>query len=195
VFGNGKKNMEIESWNNLKKMGVSFDLLRCFFTMDEDRCKSVKEAFIQLFERGTLYRPKRIVNWCCTLQTAISDIEMEELEVPNPTKLSIPRHKGLYEFGVLIDFAYKLQKDLSKEIIVSTTRFETMLGDTAVAVHPDNERYKELVGEKLIHPFFPDKKMTIITDDILVDKDFGTGAVKITPAHDPKDFACGKDIT
>jgi len=175
-----------------KKMGVSFDLSRCFFTMDEDRCKSVKEAFIQLFERGTLYRAKRIVNWCCALQTAISDIEMEELEVPNPTKLSIPRHKGLYEFGVLIDFAYKLKKDPSKEIIVSTTRIETMLGDTAVAVHPDDDRYKDIVGEELIHPFFPDRKMKIITDDILVDKDFGTGAVKITPAHDPNDFACGQ---
>ena len=108
-------------------LGVSFDLSRQFFTLDED-----KEAFIQLFEKGILYREKRIVNWCCALQTAISDVEMEEFEIPKPIKLSIPGHKDTYEFGVLIDFAYKLKKDPSKEIIVSTTRIETMLGDTAM---------------------------------------------------------------
>ena len=174
------------------KLGVSFDISREFFTMDEERCKSVKEAFIQLFERGILYRAKRIVNWCCALETAISDIELEELEISKPMKLSIPKHKGLYEFGVLIDFAYKLKNNPSKEIVVSTTRIETMLGDTAVAVHPQDYRYKDLIGEELIHPFFKDRKMKIIADPVLVNKDFGTGAVKITPAHDPNDFACGE---
>ena len=133
-----------------------------------------------------------MVNWCCALQTAISDVELEDLELLKPTKLSIPGHKSIYEFGVLIDFAYKLKKDPSKEIIVSTTRIETMLGDTAVAVHPDDDRYKSLIGEEIIHPFFPERKMKIISDSILVNKDFGTGAVKITPAHDPNDFACGQ---
>ena len=174
------------------KLGVSFDLSRQYFTMDQERSKSVQAAFIQLYERGILYRAKRMVNWCCALQTAISDVELEDLEINQPTKLTIPGHKGTYEFGVLIDFAYKLKKDPSKEIIVSTTRIETMLGDTAVAVHPDDDRYKSLIGEELVHPFFPDRKMTIIADPILVDKDFGTGAVKITPAHDPNDFACGE---
>ena len=183
----GNKIME-----QFNKLGVSFDLSRLYFTMDKERCKSVKEAFIQLFERGILYRAKRIVNWCCALQTAISDIEMEQFEISEPIKLSIPRHKDTYEFGVLIDFAYKLKRDPTKEIVVSTTRIETMLGDTAVAVHPEDDRYKNLVGEELIHPFFPDRKMKIITDPILVDKDFGTGAVKITPAHDPNDFACSE---
>ena len=173
-------------------LGVSFDSSREFFTLDEQRTKSVQEAFINLFERGILYRAKRMVNWCCALQTAISDVEMEELEIPKPTKLSIPGHKDTYEFGVLIDFAYKLKKDPSKEIVVSTTRIETMLGDTAVAVHPEDERYKGLIGEELLHPFFPERKMKIISDAILVDKDFGTGAVKITPCHDPNDFACGQ---
>jgi len=175
-----------------ERLGVSFDLSRMFFTLDQQRSKGVQEAFIQLYERGILYRAKRIVNWCCALQTAISDIELEEIEINQPTKLSIPRHKGTYEFGVLIDFAYKLKKDPTKEIVVSTTRIETMLGDTAVAVHPDDDRYKSLIGEELIHPFFPDRKMKIIADSILVDKDFGTGAVKITPGHDPNDFACGE---
>ena len=183
----GNKIME-----QFKKLGVSFDLSRQYFTMDKERSKSVQEAFIQLFERGILYRAKRMVNWCCALQTAISDVELEDLDLSQPTKLSIPGHKGTYEFGVLIDFAYKLKKDPSKEIIVSTTRIETMLGDTAVAVHPDDDRYKNLIGEELVHPFFPDRKMKIIADSILVDKDFGTGAVKITPAHDPNDFACGE---
>ena len=160
--------------------------------MDKERSKSVQETFIQLFDRGILYRAKRMVNWCWALQTAISDVELEDLEIPQPTKLSIPGHKGNYEFGVLIDFAYKLKKDPSKDIIVSTTYIETMLGDTAVAVHLDDDRYKSLIGEELIHPFFPERKMKIIADSILVNKDFGTGAVKITPAHDTNDFACGQ---
>ena len=180
----GNKIME-----QFNKLGVSFDLSRQYFTMDKERSKSVQEAFIQLFERGILYRAKRMVNWCCALQTAISDVELEDLELSQPTKLQIPGHKDTYEFGVLIDFAYKFKNDPSKEIIVSTTRIETMLGDTAVAVHPDDERYKNLIGEELVHPFFPERKMKIIADSILVDKNFGTGAVKITPAHDPNDFA------
>ena len=174
------------------KLGVSFDLSRLYFTMDEERSKSVKDGFIQLYERGILYRAKKMVNWCCALQTAISDCELEDLELDKPTMLSIPQHSGKYEFGVLIDFAYKFKNDPSKEIIVSTTRIETMLGDTAVAVHPEDERYKDLIGEELVHPFFPNRKMKIIADPILVDKSFGTGAVKITPAHDPNDFLCGK---
>jgi valyl-tRNA synthetase len=95
-------------------------------------------------------------------------------------------------FGVLIDFAYKLKDDPNREIIVSTTRIETMLGDVAVCVHPDDPRYKDIIGKELIHPFFPDRKMIIIADSVLVDMDFGTGAVKITPGHDPNDFACGQ---
>ena len=175
-----------------KKLGMSFDLSRKYFTLDEARTKAVQEAFIQLFEKGILFRAERIVNWSCTLQTAISDIEMDEFPVDQPTKLRIPGHKDTYEFGVLIDFAYKLKKNPNKEIIVSTTRIETMLGDTAVAVHPEDDRYKDLIGEELVHPFFPDREIKIISDEILVDKNFGTGAVKVTPCHDPNDFACGK---
>ena len=175
-----------------RRLGVSFDLSRYFFTMDEMRGEGVKEAFIQLYERGKLYRAKRMVNWCCALQTAISDVEIEDLEIDKPTMLSIPMHDGKYEFGVLIDFAYRFKDDPTREIIVSTTRIETMLGDTAVAVHPEDERYKDLIGKELIHPFFPQRVVKIIADPILVDKEFGTGAVKITPAHDPNDFLCGQ---
>ena len=104
-----------------KKLCVSFDLSRQYFTIDKERSKSVQEAFIQLYDRGILYRAKRMINWCCALQIVISDVELEDFEVAQPTKLSIPGHKGTYEFGVLIDFAYKFKKDPSKKIIVSTT--------------------------------------------------------------------------
>ncbi len=179
-------------FEQFRKIGVSFDLSRNFFTMDEARSKSVVEAFIQLHERGILYRDERMVNWCCALKTAISDVEMEDLELDGPKLLSVPHHKEKYEFGVLIDFAYKLKYDPTNEIIVSTTRIETMLGDVAVCVHPDDPRYKHLIGKELIHPFFPERKITIIADSILVNMEFGTGAVKITPGHDPNDFTCGQ---
>ena len=175
-----------------RRLGVGFDLHRQYFTMDDARSNAVREAFVQLHDRGILYRAERIVHWCCALKTAISDVEIDELELDGPTMLSVPMHKGKYEFGVLIDFAYKLKEDPSLEIIVSTTRIETMLGDVAVAVHPEDPRYKHLIGKELIHPFFPDRHMTVIADPNLVNMEFGTGAVKITPAHDPNDFACGQ---
>ena len=165
--------------NQFRRLGVSFDWSKMYFTLDEERSKSVIEAFIQLHDRGILYRSERIVHWCCTLRTAISDIEVEELDLKGPTKLKVPLHDGEYEFGVLIDFAYKLKEDPSKEIIVSTTRIETMLGDVAVAVHPDDKRYQHLIGKELIHPFVKDRKMKVIADSILVNMEFGTGAVKV----------------
>jgi valyl-tRNA synthetase len=179
-------------FEQFRRIGVGFDLSRNFFTMDDARSVAVKEAFVQLHDREILYRAERMVHWCCALKTAISDVEIDELELDGPTMLSVPLHSGKYEFGVLIDFAYKLKEDPSQEIIVSTTRIETMLGDVAVAVHPEDPRYKHLIGKELIHPFFPDRQMTIIADPVLVQMEFGTGAVKITPAHDPNDFLCGQ---
>ena len=96
--------------------------------MDKERSKSVQEAFIQLYERGILYRSKRMVNWCCALQTAISDVELEDLEVEKPTKMAITRHKGTYEFRVLIDFAYKLKKDLLKKLLFLLLVLKLCLG-------------------------------------------------------------------
>ena len=162
-----------------KRLGVSFDWSKMFFTLDDQRSKAVVEAFIQLHDRGILYRSERIVHWCCTLRTAISDIEVDEITLTGPTKLKVPLHDGEVEFGVLIDFAYKLKDDPTKEIIVSTTRIETMLGDVAVAVHPDDKRYQHLIGKELIHPFCSERKMRIISDSILVNMEFGTGAVKV----------------
>lgn len=158
------------------------------FTLDEQRSKAVTEAFVQLYEKGLIYRKERLVNWCSALNTAISDLEVEYEELKTPRSLKVPNHqRKAYEFGYLTHFAYQV-KDSDQKIVVATTRLETMLGDIAVAVHPDDNRYKELIGKDLIHPFFPDRQMKVIADADLVDMSFGTGAVKITPAHDPNDF-------
>jgi len=173
------------------KMGASMDWDRYYYTFEEKLNKSVTEAFIRLFEKGLIYRANRLVNWCCKLQTALSDVECETQEIDGPTKIPIPNHKYPAEFGCIWSFAYQI-KDSDDKIIVATTRPETMLGDVAVAVHPDDPRYKHLHGKEIVHPFIPDRKMRVITDSELVDMTFGTGAVKITPAHDPNDYKCGK---
>jgi valyl-tRNA synthetase len=146
-----------------------------------------------MFEKGLIYRDTRLVNWSCALKTALSDLEVEYIDVPGKTFLSVPGHdpNKKYEFGMLTHFTYKV-KGTNEFIEVATTRLETMLGDVAVAVHPDDPRYKHLHGKELEHPFCKDRVMIVITDGVLVDMNFGTGAVKITPAHDPNDYQCGK---
>ncbi|KAL7019835.1 hypothetical protein ACKWTF_011271 [Chironomus riparius] len=176
-------------YHQLKKIGSSMDWDRVSFTMDPTLCKAVTAAFNQLHEKGLIYRDKRLVNWSCTLKSAISDIEVDKVDIPGRTFLAIPGYTDKIEFGVLVSFAY-LVEDTDEEIVVATTRVETMLGDTAVAVHPNDERYKHLHGKFVKHPF-ADRRLPIILDDF-VDINFGTGAVKITPAHDPNDYECGK---
>jgi len=146
-----------------------------------------------MHEKGIVYRTTRLVNWSCALKTALSDLEVEYLDLKEPTMLKVPGHdpNNLYEFGTLTEFAYKI-KGTDREIVVATTRLETMLGDVAVAVHPEDPRYKDLIGMELEHPFIADRVMRIIADPVLVDMNYGTGAVKITPAHDHNDYACGK---
>ncbi len=158
--------------NQLKKLGTSCDWTRERFTMDESCSKAVKEVFIRLYEKGLIYKGERIINWCPNCKTSISDIETVYED-----------HKGFF-------WHIKYQvKDSDEFIEIATTRPETMLGDTAVAVHPDDDRYRHLVGKTLILPLV-NKEIPIIADDY-VDKEFGTGAVKITPAHDPNDFEVG----
>ncbi len=159
-------------------LGASPDWKRTKFTMDPDLSVAVTEAFVRLYEAGLIYRATRLINWCPECRTALSDLEVENEEGAN---------------GELFQFAYKVEGS-DEELVVATTRPETMLGDTAVAVHPDDERYKHLHGKMLIHPFV-DRKVPVITDAILVDPKFGTGAVKVTPAHDFNDFATGKRHT
>jgi valyl-tRNA synthetase len=159
----------------LRKMGASCDWPRTKFTMDPDMVRAVRESFVRLYEEGLIYRDTRLVNWDVESRTVLSDLEVDQEE-------------GVE--GEMFDFAYPLA-DGDGEVVVSTTRPETMLGDTAVAVHPDDERYRRLHGKYLRHPFV-DRLIPIVLDAELVDPDFGTGVVKVTPAHDPNDFATGK---
>ena len=190
--------------DQLRGLGASLDWSQEVFTLDECRSAAVVEAFCRLYEHGLLYRQKRMVNWCCALRTAISDIEVDHIDLSSRTKLAVPGHDPArkYEFGVLTKFAYRVSSEstdtstgLADELVVATTRLETMLGDVAVAVHPDDPRYAHLHGKMLVHPFrdhdSPHRLIPVICDAELVDPDMGTGAVKITPAHDQNDFACG----
>lgn len=154
------------------KMGLSLDYSRERFTLDEGLSQAVRKVFVKLHEKGLIYRGKYIINWDPAARTAISDIEVEYKEVN----------------GHLYHLQYPL-KDGSGYITVATTRPETMLGDTAVAVHPEDERYRHLIGKSLILPII-EREIPIIADEY-VEKDFGSGAVKITPAHDPNDFEVG----
>lgn len=178
----------------IRCLGASVDWSREAFTMDSNLSRAVTEAFVRFHEDGLLYRDTRLINWSCALQSAISEIEVDYVDLEGRTLLSVPNHKlkEKYEFGTLTSFAYKvIGSESDEEIVVATTRLETMLGDTAVAVHPDDPRYTHLHGKLLQHPFV-DRTIPVITDGVLVDMAFGTGAVKITPAHDPNDYQCGK---
>ena len=180
----------------LRDIGASVDWDRSFYTLDGERNKSVNAAFVELFDRGLIYRGERLVNWDCALQTAISDAEVEYQTLTKRTLLHVPNHKyESYPFGVMTHFLYQVAdaegNPTDEKVEIATTRLETILGDTAVAIHPDDERYKHLHGKRVFHPF---RRCTIpiICDAVLVDKDFGTGVVKVTPAHDPNDFETGK---
>uniref|UniRef100_A0A8C1WJD4 valine--tRNA ligase n=1 Tax=Cyprinus carpio TaxID=7962 RepID=A0A8C1WJD4_CYPCA len=196
----GRENFiqEVWKWKNekgdriyhqLKKLGSSLDWDRACFTMDDKLSYAVQEAFVRMHEEGVIYRSKRLVNWSCTLNSAISDIEVDKKELTGRTLLPVPGYKEKVEFGVLVSFSYKVEGS-DEEVVVATTRIETMLGDTAVAVHPDDSRYQHLKGKTVVHPFC-DRKMPIVLDDF-VDMNFGTGAVKITPAHDQNDYEVGE---
>jgi valyl-tRNA synthetase len=159
----------------LRRLGCSLDWDRTRFTMDEVCSNAVKNAFVELYNRGLIYRGKRLVNWCPRCQTALADIEVEHEE----------------EIGKLWHIRYPLKADDARAtgvdaLVVATTRPETMLGDTAVAVNPDDERYKKIVGRKIVLPL-TGREIPIVAD-AAVDATFGTGAVKVTPSHDPTDF-------
>ncbi|KAK2190154.1 hypothetical protein NP493_86g05009 [Ridgeia piscesae] len=176
-------------YHQLRKLGSSYDWDRACFTMDPKLCRAVTEAFVRMHDKGIIYRSNRLVNWSCTLNSAISDIEVDKMEVEGRTFLPVPGYDEKIEFGVLVSFAYPIEGS-DEEIVVATTRIETMLGDTGVAVHPEDDRYKHLHGKYVLHPFC-DRKLPIVCDEF-VDRDFGTGAVKITPAHDHNDYEVGK---
>ncbi|MGC2824797.1 MAG: class I tRNA ligase family protein, partial [Pseudolabrys sp.] len=166
--------------NQLKRLGASCDWSRERFTMDEGLSRAVLKVFVELYRAGLIYKDKRLVNWDPKLLTAISDLEVLQVEI-----------KGhLWHLRYPIAGKTLNPNDPSTFIVVATTRPETMLGDTAVAVHPDDERYKKLVGKDVILPLVG-RKIPIIADDYS-DPEKGSGAVKITPAHDFNDFEVGK---
>ena len=180
----GRKNFVAKVWEwkeksgntittQMRRMGDSVDWSHEYFTMDEKLSKVVTETFVQLYEQGLIYRGKRLVNWDPELKTAVSDLEVESEE----------------EDGFLWHIRYPLA-DGSGALTVATTRPETMLGDVAVMVHPEDERYRHLVGKHVKLPLC-DRDIPVIADDY-VDKEFGTGVVKVTPAHDANDYAVGQ---
>ncbi|CAG8744332.1 12511_t:CDS:10, partial [Gigaspora margarita] len=176
--------------NQLKRLGGSYDWDRSVFTMDQKLSNAVMETFCRLQEEGIIYRATRLINWCVRLNTALSNLEVENKELTGRTLVTVPGYDEKVEFGVLTSFGYPIENS-DEKIIVATTRPETMLGDTAVAIHPQDERYKHLHGKFVIHPF-NGRRIPIVLDDIAVDMSFGTGAVKITPAHDFNDYEVGK---
>jgi len=157
----------------LKKLGCSCDWEKERFTMDEGYTRAVLSAFVKLYEKGLIYKGHRLVNWCPVSKSAISDEEVIHKEVN----------------GQLWYFRYPVT-DSDEYVVVATTRPETMLGDSAVAIHPEDDRYQHLIGKTVTLPLV-DRKIPIIADDY-VDPEFGTGCVKVTPAHDPNDFAMGE---
>ncbi|KAF5378144.1 hypothetical protein D9615_007603 [Tricholomella constricta] len=175
----------------LHRLGGSYDWDRVAFTMDENLSRAVIETFCKLHEDGIIYRANRLVNWCVKLNTTLSNLEVEQKELTGRTFLHVPGYdpKEKFEFGVITSFAYVIEGS-GERIVVATTRPETMLGDTAIAVHPDDPRYTHLHGKFAIHPFL-DRRLPIVQDAVAVDMEFGTGAVKITPAHDPNDYDVG----
>ena len=159
--------------DQMRRLGDGVDWSRDRFTMDEGLSRAVRTIFKRLYDAGLIYQAERLVNWSPVLQTAISDLEVKYEEVE----------------GELVSFRYGALDDSAPHIVVATTRIETMLGDTAIAVHPDDDRYRHLVGTTLPHPF-QDREIVVVADGH-VDPEFGTGAVKVTPAHDPNDFEIG----
>jgi valyl-tRNA synthetase len=159
----------------LKQLGASCDWSRLRFTMDEGLSHAVREVFVRLYEEGLIYRGERLINWCPRCLTALSDIEVEH----DPIK------------GKLYHIQYFLADDPTQFLMVATTRPETVLGDTAVAVHPEDPRYQQYIGKEVRVPLTT-RSVPILADPILVDREFGTGAVKITPAHDFNDFEAGE---
>ncbi len=180
----GREKFEQEVWmwkekygtqitEEIRRLGASCDWDRERFTLDEGLSTAVREAFVRLYEKGLIYRGPRMTNWSPGLGTAVSDLEVEYVEEP----------------GFLYYFKYRLADEPSQFIPVATTRPETILGDSAVAVHPDDERYQHFIGKYVLVPML-DREIPVIADEY-VDREFGTGSLKITPAHDPNDYEIG----
>ncbi|KAK3371896.1 mitochondrial valyl-tRNA synthetase [Podospora didyma] len=175
--------------NAQRRMGGSMDWTRERFTMDETLTAATMENFCRLHEEGLIYRSDKLVNWCTHLNTALSGLEVENKEINGRTMIDVPGYDKKVEFGVLTYFKYPIE-GTEEFVEVATTRPETMVGDSGIAVNPDDARYTHLVGKFARHPF-TDRLLPIVADSY-VDKEFGTGAVKLTPAHDFNDYQLGQ---
>jgi valyl-tRNA synthetase len=189
----------INDWKLEKQKTIKKQMLRMkplmnwdkqYFTLDEDLSLTVKTAFVKLYDRGLIKRSYRMCNWSTVLKSTISKIEVDTIHLERKTNLEVPGYSRKIPFGFLLHFRYKLA-DSDEYITVSTTRPETIFGDVAIAVNSEDRRYTNFIGKNCIHPF-SNRLLPIIADDILVDPKFGTGAVKITPAHDENDYECAK---
>ncbi|XP_037375238.1 valine--tRNA ligase, mitochondrial [Talpa occidentalis] len=178
-----------EICEQLRALGASLDWDRECFTMDAGSSVAVTEAFVQLYKAGLLYRNRQLVNWSCALRSAISDIEVEHRPLPGRTELRLPGCPNPVSFGLLVSVAFPVDGEPDAEVVVGTTRPETLPGDVAVAVHPDDSRYTHLHGRQLRHPLTGQLLPLII--DSAVQPHLGTGAVKVTPAHSLADAELG----
>ncbi|KAM5262876.1 valine--tRNA ligase, mitochondrial [Ctenodactylus gundi] len=178
-----------EICEQLRALGASLDWDRECFTMDARSSEAVTEAFVRLYNAGLLYRSRQLVNWSCALRSAISDIEVESRPLSGRTELRLPGCPTPVPFGLLVSVAFPVDGEPGAEVVVATTRPETLPGDVAVAVHPDDSRYTHLHGRQLRHPL-TEQLLPIITDST-VQPHVGTGAVKVTPAHSPVDAEMG----
>ena len=177
----------------LDRLGCSLDWSLEFFTMEPRLNRAVNEAFVRLYEKGLVYRQEKIVNMSCALATTVADIEVESAQLEGPTWVEVPGYPQPVQFGVMVYFKYRVAPlpgdDGELFVTVGTTRVETMLGDVAIAVHPDDARHRHLHGRTALHPFVAGRKLPVVCDAVAVDSAFGTGAVKVTPFHDETDFA------
>lgn len=178
-----------EICEQLRALGASLDWDRERFTMDAGSSVAVTEAFVRLYKAGLLYRGRQLVNWSCALRSAISDIEVESRPLPGRTELRLPGCPSPVPFGLLVSVAFPVEGEPDAEVVVGTTRPETLPGDMAVAVHPDDARFTHLHGRQLRHPL-TGQLLPLITDSS-VQPHMGTGAVKVTPAHSPADAELG----
>lgn len=178
-----------EICRQLRALGASLDWDRECFTMDAGSSLAVTEAFVRLHKAGLLYRSQQLVNWSCALRSAISDVEVERRSLPGPTELRLPGCPNPVTFGLLVSVAFPVDGEPDAEVVVGTTRPETLPGDVAVAVHPDDARYTHLHGRHLRHPL-TGQLLPLVTDSA-VQPHVGTGAVKVTPAHSPADAELG----
>ncbi len=190
---------EIWQWKNqygddickqIKLLGVSCNWNEQYFTLDSARSKSVNHAFKKLYEKELIYRADRVINWSCLLKTAISDVEVDTKLISEQTYFPVPNSQETVEFGVMHYIIYQIENSLEC-LTISTTRPETIFADVAVAVNPNDQRYKHLIGKKLMHPYCANRNMIVIADEI-AQPEKGFGCVKISPAHDKDDFECSK---